>query len=154
MRGSRSTALRSNAGARLAKSKSTSETSPWNSSWTPARTLTALVYDEYGDPQGDTTAIRYGWLGEKQRSSETVTGATYMVMRLCDIATGRFLSIDSVSGGLANAYEDCGGDPINRYDLDVRFWGLHVSVGAKLAWHYGKRLYRAAYRWNNRQQVT
>ncbi|MEU9413496.1 DNRLRE domain-containing protein [Streptomyces sp. NPDC048281] len=114
---------------------------------------TALAYDEYGTPQGDTTATRYGWLGGKQRSTETVTGATLMGVRLYDPATGRFLSVDPVPGGSANAYEYCGGDPINRYDLDGRFWGFHVSIGAKLAWHYGKRAYRGYSRWRNRQQA-
>ena len=118
-----------------------------------SQTLTALAYDEYGTPQGDTTATRYGWLGEKQRSSETVTGAALMGVRLYDPATGRFLSVDPVPGGSANAYEYCGGDPINRYDLDGRFWGFHVNPVAKLAWHYGKRFYRAANRWNNRQEA-
>jgi hypothetical protein len=38
----------------------------------------------------DTTS---GWLGDKQRSSETVTSATLMGVRLYDPITGRFLSI-------------------------------------------------------------
>ncbi|WP_406117913.1 RHS repeat-associated core domain-containing protein [Streptomyces sp. NBC_00989] len=118
-----------------------------------SQTLTALAYDEYGNPQGDTTATRYGWLGGKQRSSETVTGATLMGVRLYDPTTGRFLSIDPVPGGSANAYEYCGGDPINRYDLDGRFWGFHVNPFAKLAWHYGSRAYGGYLRWRNRQQA-
>jgi RHS repeat-associated protein len=99
-----------------------------------SQALTALAYDEYGNPEGDTTATRYGWLGGKQRSSETVTGATLMGVRLYDPTTGRFLSIDPVPGGSANAYEYCGGDPINRDDLDGRFWGFTSASGqARLA---------------------
>jgi hypothetical protein len=45
-----------------------------------------------------------------------------MGARLYDPTTGRFLSIDPVAGGSANAYEYCNGDPINKYDLDGRSW--------------------------------
>lgn len=76
-----------------------------------------------------------------------------MGVRLYDPTTGRFLSIDPVPGGSANAYEYCGGDPINRYDLDGRFWGFHVNPFAKLAWHYGSRAYGGYLRWRNRQQA-
>ncbi|MFE2584583.1 DNRLRE domain-containing protein [Streptomyces sp. NPDC059378] len=93
---------------------------PLNTSTAP----TALAYDEYGNPEGDTTATRYGWLGGKQRSSETVTGATLMGVRLYDPTIGRFLSVDPVPGGNANAYEYCNGDPVNRYDLNGK-WGIH-----------------------------
>ncbi|MFF3375871.1 RHS repeat-associated core domain-containing protein [Streptomyces sp. NPDC002680] len=87
-----------------------------------SKAATAHAYDEYGNLEGDTTATRYGWLGGKQRSGETLTGAVLMGVRLYDPATGRFLSVDPVPGGSANAYEYCNGDPVNHYDLDGRSW--------------------------------
>jgi RHS repeat-associated protein len=98
---------------------------------------TALAYDEYGNPEADTTATRYGWLGGKQRSSETVTGATLMGVRLYDPTTGRFLSTDPVSGGNANAYEYCDADPVNAFDLDGRWsWGGAFRSVGRFAWKY------------------
>ncbi|MGY4742873.1 DNRLRE domain-containing protein [Streptomyces sp. ATMOS53] len=81
----------------------------------------ALAYDEYGNPEGDATAARYGWLGGKQRSSETATGATLMGVRLYDPTTGRFLSIDPVYRGGDNHY-GYPGDPISQFDLDGKRW--------------------------------
>lgn len=78
---------------------------------------TALSFDEYGNFQDGTTASRYGWLGGKQRSSETATAAVLMGVRLYDSSTGRFLSTDPISGGNANAYEYCVADPVNCQDL-------------------------------------
>ncbi|MFF3381316.1 DNRLRE domain-containing protein [Streptomyces sp. NPDC002680] len=127
-----------------------------------ATSPTVSAYDEYGNPQGDTAATRYGWLGGKQRSSETVTGATLMGVRLYDPATGRFLSTDPVAGGNANAYEYVNGDPLNRYDLDGR-WGWWKRVKRRvnrwsanaLGWglsKVGSRYmgYRCSYRWGLR----
>ncbi|NEB90593.1 DNRLRE domain-containing protein [Streptomyces bauhiniae] len=81
---------------------------------------TVLDADEYGNPRTGQSATRYGWLGGKQRSAETVTGIVLMGARLYDPATGRFLSVDPVRGGSANAYEYASGDPVNGYDLDGR----------------------------------
>ncbi|MFJ6490772.1 DNRLRE domain-containing protein [Streptomyces californicus] len=81
----------------------------------------ALDSDEYGNPRAGQEATRYAWLGAKQRSTETLTGLTLMGVRLYNPATGRFLSMDPVYGGNANAYEYCTADPINCYDLDGRF---------------------------------
>ncbi|SEE03418.1 RHS repeat-associated core domain-containing protein [Streptomyces misionensis] len=83
---------------------------------------TVLDYDEYGNPRTDQPATRYGWVGGKQRSSETPTGLILMGVRLYNPGTGRFLSTDPVPGGSANAYEYCNGDPINHFDLDGRSW--------------------------------
>ncbi|MEU2618112.1 DNRLRE domain-containing protein [Streptomyces sp. NPDC007157] len=81
---------------------------------------TVLDADEYGNPRSGQPAVRYSWLGGKQRSDETVTGLTLMGVRLYDPTTGRFLSLDPVRGGSANAYEYGSGDPVNSYDLDGR----------------------------------
>ncbi|SDP43914.1 RHS repeat-associated core domain-containing protein [Actinacidiphila guanduensis] len=96
---------------------------------------TALAYDEFGNPEPGTSTIRYGWLGGKQRSSETVTGATLMGARLYDPTTGRFLQTDPVPGGSANAYDYCTADPINCYDLNGQ-WGWH--------WHHWRHTARRA----------
>ncbi|MEU9404085.1 DNRLRE domain-containing protein [Streptomyces sp. NPDC048281] len=102
-----------------------------------SQAVTALAYDEYGNAEGDTSTTRYGWLGGKQRSSETVTGATLMGIRLYDPTTGRFLSVDPVPGGSANAYEYCSGDPVNNYDLDGKSWWRralkYTAIGAGIA---------------------
>ncbi|MFD3455823.1 DNRLRE domain-containing protein [Streptomyces sp. NPDC058691] len=93
---------------------------------------TVQAYDEYGNPINSTAATRYGWLGGKQRSTDTPSGLTLMGVRLYNPTTGRFLSTDPVPGGSANAYEYCNADPINHYDLDGRFWGHRTfwnSVG-------------------------
>ncbi|MGW3131073.1 DNRLRE domain-containing protein [Streptomyces sp. NPDC001123] len=84
--------------------------------------VVASAYDEYGNPETGIAATRYGWLGDKQRSSETVTSATLMGVRLYDPTTGRFLSIDPIPGGSANAYDYCGGDPLNCFDLNGKAW--------------------------------
>ncbi|GII34382.1 DNRLRE domain-containing protein [Planotetraspora mira] len=84
---------------------------------------------EYGAPREDnaTTPARYGWLGGKQRSSDSVAGLTLMGVRLYNPLSGRFLSTDPVVGGNANSYEYCTADPINCVDLDGRFaWVLAV----------------------------
>ncbi|TQK42329.1 RHS repeat-associated protein [Streptomyces sp. SLBN-118] len=97
--------------------------------------VVALAHDEYGNPEAGTAATRYGWIGSKQRSSETVTGAILMGVRLYDQALGRFLSVDPIPGGNANAYDYCTADPVNCYDLDGRFgWGKWIDrVGTGLA---------------------
>ncbi|MFB9348425.1 polymorphic toxin-type HINT domain-containing protein [Streptomyces heliomycini] len=92
-----------------------------------------LDTDEYGNPRDKQQAVRYGWLGGKQRSSETVAGYTLMGVRQYNPATGRFLSVDPQRGGNANAYEYCSADPVNCFDLDGK-WG----------W---KKIFKKAKRW-------
>ncbi|MFJ5841436.1 polymorphic toxin-type HINT domain-containing protein [Streptomyces shenzhenensis] len=102
---------------------------PLNTSEAPI----ALDTDEYGKPRSEQKAVRYGWLGGKQRSSETVSGFTLMGVRQYNPGTGRFLSVDPEYGGNANAYEYCTADPINCTDLDGK-WG----------W---KKVFKRAKRW-------
>ncbi|MCP9946584.1 hypothetical protein LUX12_20235 [Streptomyces somaliensis] len=89
----------------------------------------ALDTDEYGNPRAGQAAVRYNWLGAKQR----------------------FLSMDPVHGGNANAYEYVNGDPVNRYDLDGRWsWGRKTwrrftnSRVGKWAYRHRNRIARGA----------
>ncbi|MFE7456036.1 DNRLRE domain-containing protein [Streptomyces sp. NPDC057554] len=111
-----------------------------------AQAPVALESDEYGNPRTGQAPARYGWLGGKQRSGETLTGLTLMGVRLYDPKVGRFLQTDPVSGGSANRYEYAYGDPVNKYDLDGRWVPLAI-LGVRAAWacfrHCGK-IYRAA----------
>ncbi|AXE81297.1 DNRLRE domain-containing protein [Streptomyces atratus] len=105
----------------------------------------ALDSDEYGNARTGQAATRYNWLGAKQRSSETLTGLTLMGVRLYNPTTGRFLSMDPVYGGNANAYDYVHADPLNRYDLDGK-WGWF-----KKKWKRFKR--SGVGRWVKRHRV-
>ncbi|HWL36018.1 MAG TPA: DNRLRE domain-containing protein [Frankiaceae bacterium] len=73
---------------------------------------------EYGTPRG-ATGTRYAWLGGKQRAADTPSGLSIMGVRLYNPAIGKFLQVDPVYGGNANAYV-YPHDPLTQYDLDGR----------------------------------
>ncbi|MHC3473272.1 DNRLRE domain-containing protein [Streptomyces sp. 7R007] len=87
---------------------------------------TVQHYDEYGNTQDASGGAAYGWLGAHQRSSDTLSGAVLMGVRLYSPATGRFLSQDPVYGGNSDAYT-YPSDPVNDLDLTGRL---------KFSWHY------------------
>ncbi|MFJ4940630.1 DNRLRE domain-containing protein [Streptomyces pseudovenezuelae] len=86
-----------------------------------SKAVIAQAYDEYGTPEDSTASARYGWLGGQQRSTDTVTGAVLMGVRLYDTTAGRFLSRDPVTGGNCNAYEYTCADPVNSTDLSGKY---------------------------------
>jgi RHS repeat-associated protein len=78
--------------------------------------------DEFGNRDTDAVVYAtYGWLGAKQRSSNTLPGSVLMGVRLYQPQTGRFLSIDPVAGGSCSRYDYVCADPGNGQDLDGRF---------------------------------
>lgn len=93
--------------------------------WTDLR---ANSFDEFGVPQSMTSGTspngppaRYGWLGAAQRSADTPTGVVLMGVRLYAPTIGRFLQVDPVIAGSANAYDYCNADPVNCTDLAGTF---------------------------------
>lgn len=93
----------------------------------PSKPPVALDNDEYGNACTGQAATRYGWLGGKQRSTETLTGLSLMGVRLYNPVSGRFLSADPIYGGNANAYDYVHTDPLNQFELDGR---ICMSAGA------------------------
>ncbi len=80
------------------------------------------AYDEYGAPIQTpdlTQPGKYGWIGTKSRLA-TLGGIILMGARLYNPTTGRFLQVDPIRGGNANAYS-YPADPILGFDLDGKF---------------------------------
>jgi RHS repeat-associated protein len=78
--------------------------------------------DEFGNPVSGE-AGRFGWLGGKQRRTELQSGVIQMGARSYVPGIGRFILVDSVQNGSANAYDYANADPINSFDL-----GGHTAV--------------------------
>ncbi|MER6366547.1 ricin-type beta-trefoil lectin domain protein [Kitasatospora sp. NPDC001527] len=111
----------------------------------PALTTPVLLdADEYGNPATGQSATRYGWLGAKQRSAEAQDGIVLMGVRLYNPTTGRFLSVDPVYGGNANAYDYVYGDPLSQYDLDGRWCAFGKNPNGSC---------RGSRSWNNNKQT-
>lgn len=73
-------------------------------------------YDEFGNPtSGSSGAL--GWLGGYQRRTELKSGVIQMGARSYVPSIGRFISVDPVRNGSANAYDYADQDPVNGLDL-------------------------------------
>ncbi|ADG76302.1 YD repeat protein [Cellulomonas flavigena DSM 20109] len=101
--------------------------------------LSYVSYDEFGNPQplsggaSSNAPPRYGWLGAAQRSADTPTGVVLMGVRLYHPGIGRFLQVDPVAGGSANAYDYCNADPVNCTDLGGTIaWGKVLGAVATI----------------------
>ena len=113
---------------------------PVNDSAAPVLVMAA---DEYGTPLTGTSTARYGWLGGKQRSSETPSGDVLMGARLYNPSLGRFLQTDPVFQGSATAYDYVDQNPVTGLDLDGTRSGSYCRHGTM--WKYC-RLYLSEYR--------
>ncbi|MCW2599499.1 MAG: sugar-binding protein [Frankiales bacterium] len=80
----------------------------------------------------------------KQRSGDALGGVVLMGVRLYSPVLGRFLQVDPIPGGSANAYDYINADPINNFDLDGRW------CGPRCRWNKAKR-YLGSHDWGVRR---
>ena len=69
------------------------------------------------------------FVGRWHKKLDTQSALILMGARPYDPMSGRFLSVDPVDGGAANAYDYSLQDPVNNYDLDGRKWTPGAGVG-------------------------
>lgn len=86
------------------------------------------AFDEFGIPETPGATRRYGWHGQRQRSTEFATGLIEMGVRTYSPHIGRFLQGDPVDGGSANAYDYANQDPVNNADVDGDAWGILIRL--------------------------
>jgi RHS repeat-associated protein len=96
-----------------------------------AKQGSTVTYDPFGNRVGTAVAVDnskgsydYGYLGQHQRGTEaqaTLQPTIEMGARQYSPTIGRFLEVDPIEGGSANAYDYVDADPINHLDLDGTF---------------------------------
>lgn len=97
---------------------------------------------EFGVPRVASSAnAPYGWLGSKRRDDSNFGGLIIMGARLYNPNTGRFLTVDPVAGGNANAYI-YPADPINTSDTSgdriftTDIYGNRILIGDRSIHHF------------------
>ncbi|GAA2805405.1 hypothetical protein GCM10010452_37690 [Crossiella cryophila] len=95
-------------------------------------------------PDNQPGQMDYGWLGQHQRPYEHAGALAVVQMgaRPYLPVLGRFLSVDPVEGGSANDYDYTAADPINKLDLDGKFWWVVARLAFQVVVVAGRLLAR------------